>query len=89
MVFFPFFLAAPWHMEFPGQRSDPNHSCNLGCSCGNTRSLTRCAGPGIEPASQCSQDTADLTAPQWELHRYIYSSKCQFNINTPLTLYPF
>ena len=28
LFFFLFFLAAPWRMEFPGQGSDPNHSCN-------------------------------------------------------------
>ena len=36
------FLAAPQHMEFPGQGSE----LNLSCSCGNTRSLTGCAGQG-------------------------------------------
>ena len=56
--FFPlsfFFLAAPWHMELLGQgiRSEP-----LSRSCSNARSLTCCAGPGIEP---------DPIVPQWEL----------------------
>ena len=50
------FLATPQRMEFPGQGSDPSCSCNLSHSCGNTRSLTHCARPGIKPASQCSQD---------------------------------
>ena len=51
----------PWHVEIPGQGSD------LSCSCGNTGSLTLCAGPGIEPVSWGSRDTADPRAPQWEL----------------------
>ena len=29
IFFFFFFLATPWHMELPGQRSDASHSCNL------------------------------------------------------------
>ena len=45
------FLATLWHMEFSGQRSDPSHYCNLSHSCGNTRSLTHCAGLGIKPVS--------------------------------------
>ena len=36
-------------MEFPGQGSDPSCSCDLSCSRGHTRSLTHCAGRGIEP----------------------------------------
>ena len=55
------FSAAPRHVEFPGQGSDLSHNCNLSLSCGNPH-----AGPGIEPASQCSQDTTDLVAPQRE-----------------------
>lgn len=31
-LFFPPFLAAPPHMEFPGQASDLSHSCDLHCS---------------------------------------------------------
>ena len=65
--FFFFFLAAPTHMEFPGQGSDPSHSLNLSLSCGTAGSLTHCAGPGIEPVSQHSQDTANPVVPQWEL----------------------
>jgi len=30
-------------------------------------SLTPCAGIGMEPASQHSQDAADPVVPQWEL----------------------
>lgn len=30
-----FFLAALWHMEYPGQESDPSCSCNLRHSLGN------------------------------------------------------
>ena len=59
-----FFFATPWHMEFPGQGS--NHIPKLRFSCGNVRSLTHCARPGIEPTSQGSQDAADPIAPQRE-----------------------
>ena len=39
--FFRFsFLAIQQHMEFLGQGSDPSHTCDLHCSCGNARSLT-------------------------------------------------
>ena len=54
-------------MEFLDQGSDPSRSCNLSCSCSNTRRLTHCAEPGIEPVSQPSQVAADPTVPQWEL----------------------
>ena len=50
-------------MEFLGQGSDLSHS-HSHTSAG---SLTHYAGPGIEPVSQLSQDTADLV-PQQELH---------------------
>ena len=52
-----FFLAAPQHMEFPGQGSD------LAAAAATLDPLTHCAGPGIELASQCS----DPVAPQREL----------------------
>ena len=54
-------------MEFLGQGSDLNCSGNLSCSRGNVRSVTHCAGPAIEPVSQCSQDTIDPITPQQEL----------------------
>ena len=57
------FLAAPRHMKFLLQGSDPNHSFQLSHSCGNGRSLTLCAGLGIKPASQHSQDASDPVAP--------------------------
>ena len=50
-----FLLATPWHMELPGQGSDPSHSFDLNHSCDNARSLTHCAGLGVKPESQCSQ----------------------------------
>ena len=61
------FLANPWHIEFPGQGLDLSCSCDPSHSCGNARSLTHCAGPGIKPASQHSQDAANPTMPQQEL----------------------
>ena len=65
--YFFLFLAAPWHVEFLGQGSDPSCRCDLCCSCGNAGSFTHSAGPGTEPASQCCRDPADPVAPQWEL----------------------
>ena len=49
-----FFLAAPRHIELPGQGSDLSHSHDLSHSCSNARSLAHCARWGIEHASQCS-----------------------------------
>ena len=46
MYFFP--SMAPWHMEFPGQGSDPSLSRDLSRSCSHTGSLTHCAGLGME-----------------------------------------
>ena len=66
--FFSFFLAALQHMEFSGQGSDLSCSCHLGCSCGVATSLTHCAWLGKKPASQCSQDAANPTVSQQELH---------------------
>lgn len=65
-------------MEFPGQGSDLSCIGDLYHSCGNSRSLTHCAGPGIEPVSQHSRDVADPIVPQWELpefrtHSHTYS----------------
>ena len=54
-------------MEFPGQGSDLSYSCDLSHSCGNTRSLTHCAGPGIKPVSQCFQDATNPIVPQGKL----------------------
>ena len=51
--FFFSFLAALWHLEFPGQGSDPSHSWDLQGSCSNVRSLNHCPGPGIKPKSWC------------------------------------
>ena len=64
---FVFFLAALCHMEFPGQGSDPSCRFDLSHSCSNARSFTHCAGPGIKPASQQSQEAADPVTAQWEL----------------------
>ena len=68
---FSFFLATLWPTEFPGQGSDLSCNCDLGRSCGNTRPLTHCTGPGIKPVSQCCRDTADPLVPQWELHAFL------------------
>ena len=57
--FFSPFLASPQPMESQGQRSDPSHSPDPSRGCSNAGSLTHCAGPGIKPASQRSQDAAN------------------------------
>ena len=46
--FFSPFLAAPGHMELPGQGLDLNCSLDLSHSCGNAGSLTHCARLGIK-----------------------------------------
>ena len=63
------------HMEFLGQGSDLNRSCDLSGS--NARSLTSCVGLGMEPASQHSRDTSESTAPHQEFlkwHSFLYVS---------------
>ena len=66
---FFFVFVCPTAYEFLGQGSDPSCSHDLSHSHGNAGSLTHCARLGIEPASQCSQDTADPIVPQRELLR--------------------
>ena len=56
-----------WHMELSGQGSDWSHSLNLSHRCGNTGSLTHCAGQGSNPRPRGSQDAADPIVPHWEL----------------------
>ena len=53
-----FFWPTLGHTVFLGRGSDPRHSFDLSHSCDNAGSLTHCAGPGIEPASQRSQETS-------------------------------
>ena len=69
-LFFFSFLAAPQHMEFLGQGSDPSHSCDLSRNCGNAGSLIYCAGSGIESTSQCSRNATNPLAPQGDLHSF-------------------
>ena len=66
VFFFSFIFGCPatYGVTRPGIRSEPQ--LELSCSCSNTRSLTYCAGQGIKPTSQSSQDTADPLAPQLE-----------------------
>ena len=77
-----YFLATPQNMKLRGQGSDPNHSFELSHSSGNARSLTHCAGPGVEPTSQCSQDLSIL------LHHSRSSRKIYFTIYTHYLLLP-
>ena len=58
------FSAATQHVEFLDQGSDSSCSCDPCHSRGNTRSLTHCAGPGIEPASWWCRDTTNSIVPQ-------------------------
>ena len=64
------FLAAQRHVEFLGQGSDLGPSCDLRQSCCSARSLTHCARPEIQPASQGSRD------PPSPLHHSGNSCKC-------------
>ena len=64
LLFVFFVLATPWHMEFPGQGSNLNHSCDLHCSCcDNPESLTQCLGPGVKPVSQFYREAANPIVP--------------------------
>ena len=59
-LFFFFFLATSWHMEFLGQGSDPSHCCNLHHSYGNSRSSNPlCQGQGLN----LCPGTRDITNP--------------------------
>ena len=77
-VFF-FFFGHPgaYAVRRPGIRSERQlqlwqHRI-LNHSCGNTGSLTHCAaGLGIEPASQCSQDTIKSHCVTKETTAYVY-----------------
>ena len=62
-------------MELLGQESYLSRGYDVSRICGNTGSLTHCAGPRIEPSSQHSQDTADPVVPQGELLeiKFLYS----------------
>ena len=68
LFFFLFFFWSPCSiLELLGQGSNQSHSRELSHNCDNARSLTHCAGLGIEPISQCSQDVANPAAPQQDL----------------------
>ena len=49
------FSAALRHIEVPMPGIKSEHSCDLHHSCSNARSLTQCAGPGIEPVPPLRQ----------------------------------
>ena len=68
--FFLLFLAAPQHMEFPGQGSDLSRSYNLSCSCGNAGSSSHCAGPGSNPCPSSSQDAAECILSQQKCQHF-------------------
>ena len=84
--FFFFFFGCPVAYGIPNRGSGSTHSWDLSSSCSNTRSLTRCAGPGIKPASQCSQNIANLFGPQQEFLFILLLtpiSGCSIYSNTP------
>ena len=61
-LFFPHFgCPKAYGARGPGIRSEP--SLELSHSCCNNECLTHCAGPGIEPVSQHSQDAANPILP--------------------------
>ena len=64
LFFFFSFLVTLWHMEFPGQGSDPSHIFDLRHRCGKSRSITHCSRPGIKPSSQGCRATTDPIASQ-------------------------
>ena len=74
LFFFFFFGCSKALWSSLGQGSDPSHRCDLSLSCVNARSLTRCAGLGIEPAFQCSQDAVYPVVPQQEFLGCFYFS---------------
>ena len=84
--FFSPFWVVLWHMEFPGQGLVPSPRCDLRRSCSITRALTRCAGLGMEPTTQCSRDAADPTAPQQELPENTHSWVTSTSFRIALTL---
>ena len=47
------FLAAPRHMEFPGQGSDPSRCCDLSCRCGNARAFDPLCWARIPALTRC------------------------------------
>ena len=67
LFFFFSFLATPWHMEFPGQGSDPSHSCNLYCCCNNARSFNPLCRAGDQTCVPALRDATDPVAPEQEI----------------------
>ena len=65
--FFSSFLAAPRHMEFPGQGLYLHPSCNPCHSCSNARSFNPLCQPGIKHASWGFRDAPNAIALQREL----------------------
>ena len=84
---FPFspllcFSATPQRMEFPGEGSDPSHSCNLCHSCHNTGSLTHCPGWG---SNLCPSTLETLLIPvhhseNSDLHHFYTASRAKAHL---------
>ena len=54
-------------MEFPGQGSDPSHSCNLYCCCNNARSFNPLCRAGDQTCVPALRDATDPVAPEQEI----------------------
>ena len=67
---FFFFFGFPETYEVPKPGVRSRNGRDLHHTCGNARSLTHYARPGIEPVSQCSRDAADSVVPWQELMQF-------------------
>ena len=75
-LFFWSFLAVLRHMELRGQGPDWSHRCDLSHSYGNTRSLTHCARPGINPCPSSAQEATHSVVSQQELPHLRVLGEC-------------
>ena len=93
---FFFFFCRPVVFGVLGQGSDLSHSCGQHHTCGNARSLTHCARPGIKPASQPCEEATNPIVPQRKLppsyfyvQSYVYENQDSVSswetVNYPVT----
>lgn len=63
-------LQGAWHMEFPGQGSDPGHSCDPRCSysCSNAGPYNPLCLLGVEPVCWCCRDAAGPIVPSYAFY---------------------
>lgn len=74
-------------MELPSQGLDLSPSLNLSINCGKTGSLTHCAGQGIKPKYQCSQDNTNPIVTQQNFKQKVAEYKF-FHHTHPQTYLP-